>query len=665
MPSEPSKRYKEPIFYTDQRYSEITKSPSDVHSDTPSDTYRALKRLVEEKRARLISDEPLFREPLKPLPYLSGNERVPYVESTVRRLDGPYTTYEEPETPPPSKKRRVVKLKLKKPVRASAPEEPVERVSRFSYEPSSFDSYEPSVESEPERRQDYFRHDTYKARKPATTPPPVSEDPKYNYEPVMEPRYDYKPPTSYVRYDSQPSFKKESYDSQPTYKKDSYDSQPSYKKESYEPYKDYRQQVQQVRQNVDYLEQPERRQGSSSSTGFVGDRPNFLDQGFNIPSAFKDNLQSPAFADFRPPFGGFSDFLKNFPEDPFISSRTNNDFFSASVTTGDEEPRSIPSPTNQFSPKSLKTISSEVNSFEFPNIQEYSKPTFGESPTFGFYSNDEINYDKTTKAPATTTEIYKPSYEPSYEPVTEDVYKPSYNPIKEETYKPISYKPVKAKPSYKPEEPKPMMKEKPTYKPIEEDYKPTKLVYGPGIKPDEPFKPSYKPTKENYKYKVETYRKPIGQPDYEIVKTTTTTTTTTTPAPTTGYTESSVYYKPVEEVEETSVYYKPMEETELTPGPVYYKPIDESTPTTTPAAAPIISSQEETVATAPKAPPPKIPLGAPPHPPQSFKNKEIKKPIHNRPPRKGPKKPIKSWFPKLPTFRYVEKYRMFFEGRKR
>ena len=280
-------------------------------------------------------------------------------------------------------------------------------------------------------------------------------------------------------------------------------------------------------------------------TGFV-ERPNFLDQGFAIPSAFKDNLQAPAFADFRPPFGGFSDFLRNIQEDPFISnSRTGSNFFNTPVNLESAVNAAGNSFTNDFSPKTLKT----------PD-ETYKFPTLAESPSIknGFYSNDFIqDYEKSS-----TT---KPSYEPPPVKTTTTVAATTT-----ETYKKPSYNPTK--PSYQ----------------------------QPKLEPE-------------YKYKVENYRPPIGDsadtapsPTYKIKTAPTplpaaykpvTTTTLPPSSPSPTYTESSVYYKPAEE--ETSTYFKPIEDSKYTPGPVYYKPIEESTTAQSPPS-------DETVATAPKTP---------------------------------------------------------------
>ena len=328
-------------------------------------------------------------------------------------------------------------------------------------------------------------------------------------------------------------------------------------------------------------------------TGFV-ERPNFLDQGFAIPSAFKDNLQAPAFADFRPPFGGFSDFLRNIQEDPFISnSRTGSNFFNTPVNL-ENAVNAAGNSFNDFSPKTLKTLD-----------ENYKFPTLAESPSIknGFYSND---YIQDYKKPSTTKPFYEPVKTTTVAATTTATYqKPSYNPTKP------SYNPTK--PSYHPTKPK-----EPEYKYKVENYRPpigdsAGAVAGPP--PSQPPAPTYKikasPTPPAYK--------PI-------------TTTTSAPSPSPSYTESSVYYKPVEE--ETSTYFKPMEDSKYTPGPIYYKPIEESTTAKNP---PIPS--DETVATAPKSP------KAKPPPPQA------KKPAQR--PRKSPKKPKKSWLSniRLPSLR--------------
>ena len=573
-----SRGFSSPVFYTDQRYSEIANFPSERTSsdysssvsETPSQTYDALKKLVAEKRARLLSDEPLFREPLKPLPFpgekpfLGEDGEPPYSESSIRRLDGPFVTYQDlPKSEPEEKKRRMLKVKLKKPTKAQTPaplepvEEPIDRLSRYGYE------------SEPERRQDYYRED-FKARRPVSPPAPSYDPqptpkPSYFYKPVepeyepLEPRHSYEPEPLEPRSSYKPEPPSYGSYEQPSYHQGSYDSQPSYNQESYQPYK----------QNPDYSETNVRRQGSGN--GFV-DRPNFLDSGFSIPNAFKDNLQAPAFADFRPPFGGFSDFLSNFPANPFSAEfRSNDDFFSADINTSNQPLAPVPDP-NQFAPRIVENLEEPIsNTFNYPPVNSYyDKPAYKEAPSSsnGFYSNDYVQ---------DYTQPPKP-VEPVTTEAPKEVYKPKYEPVKEE---PVA-------------------------------------------------KPAYKPTTEQYKYKVETYRTPIGQPDYEIK--------TTTPAPAPpkpAYTESSVYYKPLEP-EETSVYYKPMEDTKLTPGPIYYKPIDE---TTTPIA-PVVKEVKDEVATAPKPPP-----------------KGHKRPDHhhhhNHKPRKpgppgGPKKPVRSFFNQRP-----------------
>ena len=344
-------------------------------------------------------------------------------------------------------------------------------------------------------------------------------------------------------------------------------------------------------------------------SGFV-ERPNFLDQGFAIPSAFKDNLQAPAFADFRPPFGGFSDFLRNIQEDPFISnSRTGSNFFNTPVDLETAVNAAGANSFNDFSPKTLKTPD---ETYKFPTL---IASQIAESPSIknGFYSND---YIQDYKKPSTTKPFYEPVKTTTVAATTTATYKkPSYNPTK------LSYNPTK-----------------PSYNPTKPSYQPTK--------PKEP----------EYKYKVENYRSPIGDsaaaapppsqppaPTYKIKAGTPTppaykpiTTTTLAPSPSPSYTESSVYYKPAEE--ETSTYFKPIEDSKYTPGPVYYKPLEESTTAKNP---PISPYSDETVATAPKSP------KAKPPPPQH----QAKKPAQR--PRKGPKKQKKSWLSniRLPSLR--------------
>ena len=123
-PSRPRARSEEgyssnnPTFYTNQMYSDIAKSS----------TYDAIKRVVESKKAKLEQyDE-------QPYDYSIGDyEELPYQSQSIRRLDGPFENFPEvlPEPEPPKKK--LIKIKLKRPVDRSGLEYEEETYLRQPY----------------------------------------------------------------------------------------------------------------------------------------------------------------------------------------------------------------------------------------------------------------------------------------------------------------------------------------------------------------------------------------------------------------------------------------------------------------------------------------------------------------------------------------------------
>ena len=233
MPTEPEQYSQQPIFYTNQRYSEITTPSTSSKSLAP--TYEKLKKIMAEKRARLLSDpdDVSYREPITPLEYnpdiameevsrLSDSleREVPtYVDSSVRRLDGPFTSFTDDannESPPTRNKGRKLKVKLRKPVNKrvepSISELPVynpppEFKPLFSYENAeertTLDFYdEASPQSNLDRTYNFF--ETPKTRPETsynlyTTPPQVPRlsDP---YQKVPTPR----PESTYNHYSTPP-----------------------------------------------------------------------------------------------------------------------------------------------------------------------------------------------------------------------------------------------------------------------------------------------------------------------------------------------------------------------------------------------------------------------------------------------------------------------------
>ena len=159
--TEPQQYSQQPIFYTNQRYSEITTPSTSSNSLAP--TYEKLKKIMAEKRARLLSDpdDVSYREPIKPLNYSpdmakeevsrlsdSLEREVPtYIDSSVRRLDGPFTTFTDDainESPPTRNKGRKLKVKLRKPVNKR-----VETISSTSGIISELPVYNPPPEFNP------------------------------------------------------------------------------------------------------------------------------------------------------------------------------------------------------------------------------------------------------------------------------------------------------------------------------------------------------------------------------------------------------------------------------------------------------------------------------------------------------------------------------------
>ena len=212
--TEPQQYSQQPIFYTNQRYSEITTPSTSSNSLAP--TYEKLKKIMAEKRARLLSDpdDVSYREPIKPLNYSpdmakeevsrlsdSLEREVPtYIDSSVRRLDGPFTTFTDDainESPPTRNKGRKLKVKLRKPVNKR-----VDTISSTSGIISELPVYNPPPEFNP-----LFSYENAEERKTTLdfydeASPQSSLDRTYNFFETPKTR----PETSYNRYTTPPQF---------------------------------------------------------------------------------------------------------------------------------------------------------------------------------------------------------------------------------------------------------------------------------------------------------------------------------------------------------------------------------------------------------------------------------------------------------------------------
>ena len=216
----------------------------------------------------------------------------------------------------------------------------------------------------------------------------------------------------------------------------------------------------------------------------VNNNPNFLDKPFQIPSFFQSNsFNEPSFARFNPPFGVegmFADFLKTVGDDGSRPFQPPESRTAFGVELNEEPNRYGAFEETEEAKESPRWFVDEYNT-ESPSLSN------------GYFSNDYIQdyglkpkvkeaLDKPFYDFKPSTEIYQP---PSEKPTVKyepiDIPQPSYKPIKEP--KP-SYKPAEPfKPSYQPAEPS-----KPLYEPIE----PSK----PSYEPIQPSQPSYKPVEK-------------------------------------------------------------------------------------------------------------------------------------------------------------------------
>jgi len=657
-----------PTFYTNQRYSEIAR---------PKSFPDKLKDVIHEKRARL-SEEPLFhsygnapkynerRQPIvedrhsqpnfieEPHTYDYDigkdfdNQRytLPYESQSIRRLDGPFEPFKsEMEPPPESPKRRLIKVKVKKPIVNRSGEEQEDVYEKPSWrlpiqpivedEPDYYQPeinvgyYDPPSQKEslsyyepPPPRQRYTAP-SYTVKPSQSLPSRVPYKPRFTHETTTRPPTTFAPRTTYKPFYGEPASdlvkrRKDVF----VEEKPSIFSDEPFQVPPYTPHQSYEKDIAEERQSIN-------------------SQPNFLDEPFQIPSFFRSNFDEPSFAQFNPPFGAsgmFVDFLKTIGD--------GNDqvpFSQPQLRTYVED-----APKLRLSIEESPTIH-RYGSYDTEEIggspRWFSSNYKSEAPSAnnGYFANDYIQdygvkstTTTTTTTTATTTETPKKYYD-EFRPIIKEDPKPS------EDTKP-SYKPIEeAKPTYRP-----VKKTKAPYRPIEDvqkrpapykskpssTYKPPKKEKRPSV--------TYKPLKEPVIIKeadnrppVANYRQPIqpikdAKPTYKAE-------TTTTEKPT-----------------ESSVYYKAYENEEHTPGPVYYKPIEESAADITEAGSasvPITPSttkppqtDTDSVATAPKAPP-KRKLNT---------KKQKKKKVSLPPPpgRPRPKKPYlrfpKLKFPKLP-----------------
>ena len=691
--------FSEPTFYTNQRYSEIAK-PNSVRTESQFQPFPdKLRDMIDEKKSKLDNyayDYEMgenFGADFETPKFDNQKYTLPYESQSIRRLDGPFDPFEselnsEPETSP---KGRLIKIKVKKPVMSRSgeakedsyngekktytaekpnwrlPIQPIDaeekpdyydppdrEITVGYYEPpvrkvADLNFYEPPPPKKealnfyqpPPQKQRYTAPSytvksnpqvarvPYKARYQTTTRPPTTYAPRTTYQPKYE-----EPQTTYKPFYEESNFVKRRQDKiieeKPSIFNDEAFQIPQYKPLQNPPYK--------PRQS--YEKEPSFKERSFNKD-IIQDRqsintqPNFLDEPFEIPSFFRSNFDEPAFAQFNPPFGAsgmFVDFLKTIGE-------------------GDEQvPFSQPQLRTyvEDAPK-LRTDSSAIQRYGSYDTEEIggSSPRWFSSnykserpsPNNGYFANDYIQdygVKTTTTTPKPTTTTTTPTETPKqyydFKPIIPENPKPTYKIVEE------------PKPSYKPvEETKPMYKpvKETSYRHIEEPNQrpgpPYKSKYASTYKPPKKYQPKYKPLKEpvilppsstynpvREERPSNTYREPIQQkPTYKAE----TTTSTPTPKPT-----------------ESEVYYKSYDNDEHTPGPVYYKPLEESegvteaTEIVSPTTIPPPQTDTDSVATAPRAPPPKRKL------------KLKKKLPPQRPPKR--KKPFlkfpKLKFPKLP-----------------